>query len=89
MGWRDWPYWVRGGMIAFSYSFLHILMYIFLNFGNIRCGGTISSGGHSCNVIEFLPEAIIYILVFAIPLFLIGALIGWIVGLERKYKKEK
>lgn len=68
MNWKNWPYWLRGGLIAISILIIFALVLIFTFLG--ECGD--------------MGCAAVYIVVLAaaavIPAFLIGALFGWIYG---------
>ncbi|MBS3114557.1 hypothetical protein J4448_05640 [Candidatus Woesearchaeota archaeon] len=96
MGWKDWPYWLKGGVIAVG---IIILVIVFLvPFGEsdlLGVGSVHSSGGGPYWMLPFLPGFILvlifnpstkplgYFLFYGTPLilyFLIGAVIGWIVG---------
>ncbi len=97
MGWKDWPYWLKGGIIAIG--IYAILTLILLPFGE--------TGGHpsvaAWQIPSFLPAflfgALLFsftknttILNFFIPIeififyFGSGALIGWVAG---KIKSKK
>ena len=86
MGWKDWSYWVRGGMIGLLILPLFVILFLldieapikilpFLDFiGLVICGGKF------CQDIG----GAIHFLTIPLSIILIGALIGWLVGKFRK-----
>lgn len=90
MGWNNWPYWFRGGLL--SVGIIILITLILIPFGEMNTGGQMSATYYS---IPFIPGFLIvfalrvnsppiaYFLAFVFPLllyFAIGAFIGWIVG---------
>ena|SRR3989344_1812488 len=105
MGWEDWPYWVKGGLLAVTIYI--IVTIILIPFGQVKSGyfkdvpywimypnfvGYLLSlsltpspkPGPFLDFMISLNNLLIFIY-SAIFYFLIGALIGWIVG---KFKSK-
>lgn len=100
MGWKDWSYWLKGGVIALiiqilfflidslNGSFLDtrislplIIIWILmgslnLSFGCYNKGVITLSNCTSYIIVSFILNLLLY--------FLVGALIGWIIGKVRK-----
>jgi hypothetical protein len=110
MGWKNWPYWLRGGIIVLVFEIILIGLVLLLQklippISDIEgvvmvlafplylsfILGAIAFGLMDCQICKmptdcFNPSycnwipTIIMILTFPIFSFLIGALVGWIVG---------
>ena len=93
MGWKEWPYWLKGGITAVSLLVLIVLFDYFAvcNFG--------SASSEYCGWIAMLtafPVVLLtafmsynmspfsYYILAAVMYFLLGALIGWIYGKIKK-----
>ena len=79
MGWKDWPYWLKGGLISL----------IFLVFFPITIIASCIIGGilgfiNSCE--NQGSKLYLNVIIYSIILFGIGAFIGWIIG---KIKNRK
>jgi len=76
MGWKDWPYWLRGGIISGIIFDLVVLILLW----------SISNSGEGGGIPLF-STAVLFGLIVGFGLgFIIGAIIGWIVG---KIKSKK
>ncbi|MBI2631989.1 hypothetical protein HYW75_03225 [Candidatus Pacearchaeota archaeon] len=90
MGWKNWPYWLKGGVIGIIFIYLILLLGIF----NIL-------NENSFLYILLLPALVVFFyfpytfnlggyewqfITYSIYGLIIGALIGWIYG---KIKKKK
>ena len=83
MNWKDWPYWSKGMIYS-------VIVWVFILF---LWGLSIAvSEKGKCSLISFLGSGtllgcflapIIIGLIGVIPITLIGALIGWIVGKKK------
>jgi hypothetical protein len=88
MSWKDWPYWVRGGVIGVLVYFILALLVVTYIFSV----ATSSDDGLALIVI-FLPglwltqKSIFALLINLLSFFIIGAIIGWIIG-KIKERKE-
>ena len=78
MGWKDWSYAVRGAIIGVVVGLLRIIfgnIFTYIYFSNSKLLNVNPSFG---------AEGLARIIIYAIPVlfiyFLIGALIGWIIG---------
>jgi len=98
MGWKEWPAWLKGGVILASFMFV-IEVFVLIIGSLIECAGTAGTSiGTLCLLLQYLSFAIIpafflefanihpvfvvlYLIVFW---FLIGSLIGWIIGKIKK-----
>ncbi len=84
MGWKKWPSWVKGGVIGVIF---YIILFI-ITFAS--CFETGIGGLCKNKIFELLvsPGSVIQlpfnILFDSIIYFLLGALIGWLVGKFRK-----
>ncbi len=93
MGWKNWPSWLKGGIIGLIVEAL-----IFLILSIRKCDYSEMAGGGGCqwglgilfeNLSHLFHEVIIVKIIALIILFagfLIGAIIGWIVS---KIKSRK
>jgi len=95
MDWKDWPYWLKGGVIAAGINLLLLLLYYIFPtpvFSFKKSYNQITSilGLPAFVVIGILPFSIFsifwIIVVSTILFFIIGAIIGLIVG---KVKSRK
>jgi len=95
MGWKNWPYWLRGGIIGMVISFLLIIIISFLGLLSLNMFGESSYFGNflgtisSLLFIKFNPfygfifksnTLLGQLLPFLVFYFIIGAIIGWIYG---------
>ena len=87
MGWKDWPYWLKGGVIGLVFVLILFLL-IYFNLLGSSISGTL---GIFIVVITFIgalglcPENACQfytagLLILLIESFIIGAIIGWIIG---------
>lgn len=80
MGWKNWSYWLRGGLIAIIiYVILFLFLFIFPPFYYIISFLTIPLNPLFNRGI-FGDNAVVFIIVKGIYLFVLGVIIGWIVG---------
>lgn len=104
MGWKNWPSWLRGGIIISSVYIL-LLLWVFIGAMGINLGTNLATK-FSANIF-MLPVFLIFslfksilkigdlaILIISaflsiILYFIIGALIGLIVGKIKRGKKRK
>ena len=92
MGWKDWPYWLKGGIIGLSLLLLSLLveflLYLpFSGFGFLALFYGYSAEALISNPTDFEYALYLYILPLVtviVVYFLAGALIGWIYGLIKK-----
>ena len=98
MGWKNLPYWLRGGIIAELVFIILILSSVYARFISITLTYFITQ---SIGIDDFLfersiesipllnlPGWIFYIILFSLIFIIIGAIIGLIVG-KIKSKKQK
>lgn len=111
MGWKNWPYWLRGGIIG---GVIGIIWFVFhfmgMNFGPGE-GGYLNWVYYTFGVISGLLGSILgffifpiallfgeyfsdatatpFLIISVIYLFLIGALIGFIIGKIKSRNKKK
>ncbi|PIN93035.1 hypothetical protein COU54_04765 [Candidatus Pacearchaeota archaeon CG10_big_fil_rev_8_21_14_0_10_31_24] len=92
MGWKDWSYWLKGGIIGICIGIIIDLLYFFfmysfpewfdgfIIFVTFDFGFIISplvcKGSLACILIDVLITLILFVFEVAI----LGALIGWIYG---------
>jgi len=104
MGWKEWPSWLKGGVIGIAVGALFSI-YSFFNGCYVNYGGAytgIGCFGFGSVVSMFIaglgfflmkpwasipPFSIFRFLGIIINLFIVGILLGWIVG-KIKQKKE-
>ena len=94
MGWKDWPYWLKGGTIAglLDLIFIIIVLIVYGAFGGAERGALLYTVG-LVQVPSFLAvwyasytgsqrslQFIISVILGILGYFIEGALIGWIVG---------
>lgn len=86
MGWKNWPSWVKGGLIGGIIGTI-ISIIITFNFMGRGLAGGITGGGGS-----FSPIWIIAAIMWSPPIILIffgiGSLLGWLYGKIKK-RSEK
>ncbi len=79
MGWKDWPYWIKGGIIgillSLAYFLIILIIYLIYNW---------PEGDYVGFIIYILFGTIISTIGVAVALFIIGAIIGLIVGKIKK-----
>lgn len=100
MGWKDWPYWLKGGFTGLFIIVLIFLLNIFLDLieGKVLFGGEGNmlffyfASGPALFIFSSLDKPsigpmafIIYLLFTLLEYLIIGILIGWIVG---KFKSK-
>ena len=73
MGWKEWSYWLKGGIIFLVLGDLLLLIYISALMGLSRSMGSAPISLYSIFLI------LLSILVVSLISFLFGAFIGWIV----------
>lgn len=108
MGWKSWPYWVKGGIIV---TFLWIIAFLIINIGIKAFGAVLIIWGAGAIILQIFDKncsllagfggetskcllgqtggisyTIFLILSNLIIYFIIGAIIGWIIG---KIKSKK
>ena len=72
MGWKNWPYWLRGGLIGI------IVGIILLSIGERT---SLPIEGNIFSSASYADGPFLYIVIFALIIFfIIGAIIGLIVG---------
>lgn len=77
MGWKDWPYWLKGGIIGGGIGFVLSLLSSF----SIIIRGLVFGGWPDIELIWFD-------LLLILSTFIVGAVIGWIYGkIKSKTKK--
>jgi len=84
MGWSDWPYWMKGGVIGFIIGSLAIVMTNFLGF---LFNGSMALLGLLIGIGSWPPLTIIFgsdygFILWLTPItyFVYGAIIGWVYG---------
>ena len=89
MGWKDWPTWLKGGVIGLIVSIPITLIVFSLS---LNCAASSIYGSPSCPFTSFFVKITLLkvlsfdsigIFIFLFPILeitLIGAIIGWIVG---------
>ena len=88
MGWKDLPYWLKGGIIAVS---INLLVAIFTSSSRSEMNGIVYAWSLApLYYFKFFRSQYpnLISLTGAIMYFLIGALIGWIYG-KIKNRKDK
>ncbi|MBS3066800.1 hypothetical protein J4205_03165 [Candidatus Pacearchaeota archaeon] len=90
MGWKNWPYWLKGGIIVGVITFILL--------GGLMFSIGISDGwfcvalvdAQSCTFYEFLtsPWHWIQIIFLTICGFILGAIIGFIIKITKKHIKK-
>jgi len=101
MGWKNWPYWLKGGIvftvIELIFLFLQTFLTDFINYFNENYNypfilasmlGWATAGFDSPNLLAPFG-AVIFIVYFLSFSFIIGALIGFIVGKIKSSKRGK
>jgi len=94
MGWKDWSYWLKGGIIGLVISLLITLSTMFMP---VYCIG-LSQDGTGCvsptgidawkyNFNSLFDDTFGIIILFIVSLFIIGAIIGWIYGKIKQRKR--
>jgi len=93
MGWKDWPYWLKGLLILGILTFIVIFGLQFKSayrgdFSSMKCPSF--SIREDCNFYGYITSGWVWftILFYIIPSALLGALIGWIYG-KIKSKSQK
>ena len=83
MGWRNWPSWLKGGVIGISLFLLYLLISIIssdlLQLGErafVLALPLFLIAGEGIGTSDFLLGLIFTIIIY----FILGAFIGWIVG---------
>ncbi len=87
MGWSDWPYWLKGGVILSALGGILIISYFFYLLTKISffvIPGLIPVLTFYV-VYDLIPNWVIAWILTPIIYFLLGALIGWLYG---KYKER-
>jgi len=75
MAWKNWPYWLRGGVIGVLFLIMALLLLSMIQI--FKKGGCAFYGSHSISLCFYF--SLMFLWWGAIPAFGIGALIGWIV----------
>ena len=90
MGWKDWSYWLKGGIIGILISLVFLASSYFT--GQIKivsyinqclippCSSDLHFYLFSNSNFLFVREFLISMIVILICCFIIGSFIGWIVG---------
>ena len=75
MGWRDWPYWVKGAIILLAIeTFIAICLFTYFAIMDYVIDPNGFGHGLAAGIL------VIFYLISIIPALIIGALIGWIYG---------
>jgi hypothetical protein len=84
MGWKEWPAWVKGGLVGFLIGLLYFFWVLYLNRNNPDGIGLWEKafGGAWGSIVLLL----VYIVI--ICSVALCALIGWIVGRVKAKKEE-
>lgn len=83
MAWKDWPAWLKGGLIG---EVIGVVLHLLLNFGPLIIG-TLTNNAQIMSMSNInISYNVIRIIVYFIIGSVFGALIGWIVG---KIKEKK
>mgnify|MGYP001560911697 FL=1 len=95
MGWKDWSYWLKGGIIGLVIAILFIILSLFIP---TKCIG-LTEDGQACTPpkgiesITFNLNSLLYaldkILLLILLLIVIGSIIGFIYGKIKSRKKSK
>jgi hypothetical protein len=81
MIWKDWPYWLKGGVIGLI---ILLILYILAistpssDMGNIFSWTILMIGIPIIRIIGDLP--ILFYIIFFIYFFILGSIIGWVFG---------
>ena len=85
MGWKEWPYWLKGGVILLTLYVLASLLYVMF-FSSWQCSVE-TEQGTAHPYCPFFTQLKLFFRFDGIPflyggmaLFLIGVVVGWIVG---------
>ncbi len=79
MGWRNWPYWVKGGIISFIMS---SILYVLLGYFLILQEASYTPLCSDNIILELLCGYYLsFFMIPVVPIFtLVGIVIGWIYG---------
>jgi hypothetical protein len=82
MGWKEWPYWLKGVIIGLIVGIIIMIYFAFPCMSLFSCK-IIPGTDNSClNPLSCIARAII---ISIIPFTIFGLLVGWIIGkLKRK-----
>ncbi|MDO8467700.1 MAG: hypothetical protein Q7S56_02015 [Nanoarchaeota archaeon] len=80
MGWKDWPAWIKGGVIGIIVLEIVLFLISFFIIKIISPQNNYLYGSLTTIYTISFPPNIFLILFFVLIGFLIGAIIGWIVG---------
>ena len=79
MTWKDFPHWLKGGIIGLLLLILiNVIYYFLVLFGAVNLVFMLQSWG-----IVFVQSTFLIILIYLIVFFLVGSLIGWIYGMKK------
>ena len=102
MGFREWPYWLKGALFAFlGFMVLFFIVSFIWSQNEIKdlpkdygikptthmCSDIF--GSYSCYFGEFFLSTLIQSIIFGIPVAIIGLIIGWRVGKKRIENNSK
>jgi len=101
MGWKNWPSWLKGGLIGIVVAILFLIIPYITNcstsFGGVggSCDNNIKLFFAVVNFILIIPalsltqNMVLITILTLILLFLIGAFIGWIISKIKSKSKRK
>ena len=79
MGWRDWPYWLKGGIIVEAVHIIFIIIFVSIAVikDSMATAGDWGAGFAGGIMLMFG-------LIMLIPMFIMGAIIGMVYGRQKK-----
>ena len=102
MGWKDWPYWVKGGVFCFLIFFIYNILLLVFSF--VPCIDTYNSPNAFCELVfnagdlngrigrimggELSQIPLVGLLLGMLAFFLIGVIIGLIYGKIKNKGRE-
>jgi hypothetical protein len=100
MGWKNWPYWLIGGVIAMILLLIYLIYFLNTNYHCIYTSEYYKVGVHpwlGCKTdfqrllmdpMETLPLISDFLIKIVFGIFL-GIILGWLLGKKKKNKKKK
>ncbi|MAG27172.1 hypothetical protein CMI47_16675 [Candidatus Pacearchaeota archaeon] len=89
MGWRNWPYWLKGGVVLLVVYIVYQFRFFYLfDFFEDLPMFFIENLDITNMALAYIFTGLGYVLMFFIY-FLVGALIGWIYGKIRARRAEQ
>ncbi len=82
MGWKNWSYWLRGGVIGLILGFV-------LEFGILITAKSCADWSFStCSILENIINKTILSLAWGVVGIILGIIIGWLYGKIKNRKQE-